>query len=137
VKRRRLLIYIFSFFYPLSAFPQQTPSGVGDAIRRARELYNQPEQQAPSPQQTSSNYGDAMRRAKEFFDKESAAQPATDFNKSGFNKYLMSDYDFLAAATSSDENQNRFPHCQAWYYCGLRQLLSFLTLHPRLGPGCL
>lgn len=56
---------IFSFFCPLSAFPQQTPSGFGEAIRRA----------------------------KEFFDKESVPQPATDLNKSGFDKYLMSDYD--------------------------------------------
>jgi tetratricopeptide (TPR) repeat protein len=95
MKRGQLLICIFSFFYPLSAFPQPTPSGVGEAIRRARELYNQAEQQAPSqsPEQTSSNYRDAMRRAKQFFGEPSAQQPAADFNKSGFDKYLKSDYD--------------------------------------------
>jgi hypothetical protein len=36
----------------------------------------------------------------------------------------MTEPDFLAAATSSDEYQNRSQHCQAWYYCGLKQLLS-------------
>ena len=36
----------------------------------------------------------------------------------------MAESDFLAAATSSDENRNRFQHCQAWYYCGLKQLLG-------------
>jgi tetratricopeptide (TPR) repeat protein len=36
----------------------------------------------------------------------------------------MSEPDFLAAATSPDENLNRVRHCQAWYYCGLKQLFS-------------
>jgi tetratricopeptide (TPR) repeat protein len=35
-----------------------------------------------------------------------------------------SEPDFLAAATSSDEYLNRSQSCQAWYYCGLKQLLS-------------
>jgi tetratricopeptide (TPR) repeat protein len=71
MKRRQLLICIFSFFYPLSALPEQTLSGVGEAIRRARELYNQGAQQTPSP---------------------SPEQAGADFNKSGYHKYLMGDY---------------------------------------------
>ena len=36
----------------------------------------------------------------------------------------MTESDFLAAATSSDEYLTRSQLCQVWYYCGLKQLLS-------------
>lgn len=95
MKRWHLSLCIFSLFYPFTAFPQQTPSGIGEAIKRARELFNQAAQQAPSesPEQPSSNAAGALRRAKKLFDQKSAQQSGEDLNKSGYQKYLMSDYD--------------------------------------------
>jgi outer membrane protein assembly factor BamD (BamD/ComL family) len=36
----------------------------------------------------------------------------------------MAELDLLAAAKSSDDDQSRLQYCQAWYYSGLKQLLS-------------
>jgi tetratricopeptide (TPR) repeat protein len=95
MKPQQLLIWIFGFTYPLAAFAQQTSSGIGEAIKRARELYNQAVQQASpaSPDEASANRREALRQAKEFFAKQPTPQPAADLNKSSFDKYLMSDYD--------------------------------------------
>lgn len=72
MKRRQLLIYTISFLYPFAAFSQQTPSSFSEAIKRAQELFKKSEQPAPSP---------------------SPEQAAETLNKSGFDKYLHSDYD--------------------------------------------
>jgi len=72
MKRRELLIYTITLLYPFAAFSQQTPSSFSEAIKRAQEQFKKSEQQAPPP---------------------SPQQAAETLNKSGFDKYLHSDYD--------------------------------------------